>query len=764
MTRPLVSLLFLFCIIGLPATQARIVYVNPAALGGGNNGTSWANAYTDLSTAILNLANNDTVWIAAGTYVPSNTGDREASFLFDQAKNLWIYGGFAGTETSLSQRNVAANPTILSGDRGAVGNNTDNCYNVVTIATPSTVTLRFHDLVIRDGNADDNNINIANRKYVGGGVVVISATEDPKAEFYFCEIAQNNAAFGGGVAVRRSDAELLLYGCWIHDNTVSSSYNEFQSIGRLELYSCLVDSRRSPGNIIGQVENAGGYFLARHSTFLLSNTQYIFSGALNSATALIEDCIIWGGQSNNSVGETVIRVVTTLSPRSSVQVDRTMFTNWSADQANVVSISSTGFTGNPAFVNPTGQTPADFQLRACSDAVDAGVGAGTYPAGYPTVDFYGQNRYFNGASDLGFAELQTVGSPSNITAQSVSVVKTTCPQPGFRLTANVTGASGSPTITWFYLVINPFMNDTNEVSLNLTGTTAFIDSAFVAMAPPQIQPIRVIYKAEDGCRTATLSQPVVLPGNFPIVNDTIQILPQAQRVNACEGDVVALVASYQSSGTTTTTTRWFGPNLGAGSVGDTLRLSGVRPAASGVYYFTVSNSCGTSRSANITLAVTATAEVLTLAQQGNELVTTDTLDVYNYYLNGSLVATQERSTNPNAHRYTPTQAGSYYVEAREGNINACVLTSPAVTFSPTSIGAAQLLPSLTLAPNPAAAAVQLLGLAAPAHYALVNALGQTVQTGTAQPNTALTLDATLAPGVYTLQVTGYAPQRLLIAR
>ena len=43
-----------------------------------------------------------------------------------------IYGGFNGTETSLSQRDFETNITILSGDVGAEGDYTDNTYHVVT--------------------------------------------------------------------------------------------------------------------------------------------------------------------------------------------------------------------------------------------------------------------------------------------------------------------------------------------------------------------------------------------------------------------------------------------------------------------------------------------------------------------------------------------------------------------------------------------------------------------------------------------------------
>ena len=95
-----------------------------------NNGTSWADAYTDLQAAIAAAGSGDELWVAAGTYKPHAT-DRGVSF---EVKNgLSIYGGFAGTESNRADADPAVNVTILSGEIGDTGTVDDNSYHVVTI-------------------------------------------------------------------------------------------------------------------------------------------------------------------------------------------------------------------------------------------------------------------------------------------------------------------------------------------------------------------------------------------------------------------------------------------------------------------------------------------------------------------------------------------------------------------------------------------------------------------------------------------------------
>ena len=93
------------------------MYVNQNAAGSGD-GTSWENAFRYLQTACEAAAQfpedaPKEIWIAAGTYKPENIDG-----FFRLSANTSYIGGFAGKESSKSQRNVTANVVNISGDFG----------------------------------------------------------------------------------------------------------------------------------------------------------------------------------------------------------------------------------------------------------------------------------------------------------------------------------------------------------------------------------------------------------------------------------------------------------------------------------------------------------------------------------------------------------------------------------------------------------------------------------------------------------------------
>ncbi len=141
-----------------------IVYVVKGLQG---NGSSWRNAVGEVSVALKLARTNPAVkqiWVAKGTYYPLYGADmtpsgRHNTFLM--AEGVSLYGGFAGTETSLSQRTgiMAGNKTILSGDIGTPGQESDNSYHVVTAiginrsVLPSNSPV-FDGFIVEQGNAD----------------------------------------------------------------------------------------------------------------------------------------------------------------------------------------------------------------------------------------------------------------------------------------------------------------------------------------------------------------------------------------------------------------------------------------------------------------------------------------------------------------------------------------------------------------------------------------------------------------------------------
>lgn len=150
-----------------------VIYVDQHA-GGSNDGTSWTNAYAALQDALAAAPANSEIWVAGGSYRPgiSNTST------FTLKNDVAVYGGFAGTETLRSQRDIAANATILAGH---------NIIDHVVTGTGVGSTAVLDGFTITGGTGGGAS---------GGGILLTSSN----ATFANLSIAGNHAAaFGGGV-------------------------------------------------------------------------------------------------------------------------------------------------------------------------------------------------------------------------------------------------------------------------------------------------------------------------------------------------------------------------------------------------------------------------------------------------------------------------------------------------------------------------------------------------------------------------------------
>lgn len=225
-----VVLALILIVAALPLGGVRaagmIYYVNANA-SGSNNGSSWANAYTSLQSAIAVATSGDQIWVAAGTYKPTANINRQLSFA--PKSGVALYGGFAGTETLLSQRNWNNNVTILSGDIGAQNVLKDNSFHVVALQNADAVSL--DGFTITAGNA-----NSTGTKGFGGGIWVDASHSVVLKNLI---ITNNNGVVGGGILAALSNS-LKLENLKITNNNATNSGGGFHNIGCVDLTLTLV--------------------------------------------------------------------------------------------------------------------------------------------------------------------------------------------------------------------------------------------------------------------------------------------------------------------------------------------------------------------------------------------------------------------------------------------------------------------------------------------------------------------------------------------
>jgi predicted outer membrane repeat protein len=189
-------LIALLCMANLIGAQSTI-YVNGSATGA-NNGSSWADAFVSLDAGLAAAVAGDQVWVADGVYKPSTAAPNHT---FSVLGGISLYGSFAGTETAISQRNIAANASVLSGDivgddidNDFVTNRSDNSVHVVR-ARPGAAGSRvvIDGFTIRNGSTLLGASDPAAMKRGAGLFVETAATVEN------CTFQQNYADSGSGL-------------------------------------------------------------------------------------------------------------------------------------------------------------------------------------------------------------------------------------------------------------------------------------------------------------------------------------------------------------------------------------------------------------------------------------------------------------------------------------------------------------------------------------------------------------------------------------
>lgn len=225
--------------------QSKIYYVSP---NGGGDGSSWDNA-TTLSDALNNKAQaGDQIWVLgfeqiteAGQLYTAPTGG------FSVKSGVQLYGGFAGTEKSINDRETLGKPyqmkyrSVLSGDENikdtvdntnlifpANGTRSDNATHVLSVdmapssgSNNNTYPTVINGFTIAGGHADGTDEK-------GGGIYISGDNSNGGGNFRIerCFLFNNYATQGGAVYVDAAvknvnNGESLINQCVVYNNAAS---------------------------------------------------------------------------------------------------------------------------------------------------------------------------------------------------------------------------------------------------------------------------------------------------------------------------------------------------------------------------------------------------------------------------------------------------------------------------------------------------------------------------------------------------------------
>ncbi|HAE10245.1 MAG TPA: hypothetical protein DCG39_01240, partial [Opitutae bacterium] len=376
------------------ATRSSIFYVDKDAVGSGD-GTSWANAATDLAQALVSQASFNEVWVAEGTYFPGSI--RPSAFILPP--NIQVYGGFGGTETLRDQRNPSSNHTILSGDLGVQGVDSDNAFHVVIPSSGSVLD----GFVIKDGHASKN---FSDDRGKGAGLWADSSTFTIRN----CTFSNNRSRQGGSGAYLK-DANATFISCIFSSNAADSSGTGGGVLvedSNVSFQFCSFTSNSSgfAGGAMRWNDSVGS--LLDCNLTLNQNTSANGAGALylqNTPLTVTRSIFTQNSTSANSYGGAI-----KLSA-SSPSFTNCIFTrNFNAGNSGgaiyVDSSSNPTFSGNEFRYNSSVQFGGAIFTEGQTLNLDGGLFLGNHA-------LYGGGVSTNGSVAVSFSNLRIIGNEAN---------------------------------------------------------------------------------------------------------------------------------------------------------------------------------------------------------------------------------------------------------------------------------------------------------------------------------------------------------------
>lgn len=653
-----------------------IYYVKPTASGNGSGLGGWNNATNSLPTALSTAQDGDQIWIAAGLYKPTSTTVRAERFVIN--RNLTVYGGFVGTESSPASRTITGfSSTTLSGDIGQVGVASDNSYRVVDMPV-NNLSVVLDGLVIRDGNATPESGLPSNLEaaYSNGGGVYCRYSS---LTLVSCLITANQAG-GLGAGAYMDAVDLRMISSQFTSNTTITGGGGINSIigsvsATASLFADNIGGFYQPG-VAGGGQGGGISLMSTPARFDRCTFQNNFAhngGAINvqNIPATLTNCLFTDNRSpfgaviyspggvsfvnctmaRNQNQDTPGHIVAALWGSGSL----TNCVVWGNNTNNQSPFPYGPFTMTNSLVQGIGPDPANGNLDGTNanltvfvDLANANytlqtgsptIDAGRTSANTTALDLAGQNRVMGCGIDMGALELVQTGSPVSVSLASAST--TICIGQPITLTAVSQGGSAPYSYTWAVGAGGQPGSPTNTSIVSVMSTSVGPLSVTVSVSNA------------DGC-TATRSSTFTVIGTIaqPLTNTVV-----------CFGSTVRAVLSTTG---TVSGYQWFkGTTALNGQNSATLTLANVQPGDAGDYSVRVSTPCANTLSIPFSLTVeqpitTLIASSLTFCS-GSVTLTAGT-GGNNYTFNGPGLSQSGTSTTA-----TVTQGGTFSVLVTSSN-------------------------------------------------------------------------------------------------
>ena len=444
----------------------NVFFVTPNG-SGTKEGNSWANASDNLQM-VLNVAElmdvKPTVWVAEGTYFGDGIAVNNA---FTMVAGVNVYGGFAGTETALSQRDPVTHPTILDGQQvQRVLNQPEDFTDALAtvwdgfvIEHGRSTTEPFgagaylrQNGTLRNSIVRNNHVAYYGERHVGGGGVYIE-----KGTVDHCEIYQNSAnntqssnynheyqAHGGGVYLKDG----RLSDCHIHHDTVIAAsetsggglYVDGSSVDNCTVNNCVVEynSAHTAGGVSARVARFTNCIIANNTAtkeegyvtdyyafvggIYVSYNTYLTNCAIVNNTAAngvggiyngyLQNCVVWGNRNGNAVSNVV-------GDSYYVSVMYSAVEGGYAGTGNVsITTENTGRVTSPCFTNPEDD---DWTLQQSSFLINRGNNEAAYITDY---DMVGNARIQQDRVDIGPYETP-YGATFNIQPDANNIIYVT---------------------------------------------------------------------------------------------------------------------------------------------------------------------------------------------------------------------------------------------------------------------------------------------------------------------------------------------------